>query len=114
MGSTVSTDRAREVTMWKQWSSPSHYTQPTVSAMERKQRDPGTDTGKRRFSTVSAADYVLLCRSQLSKDKKDGRGKFCKKTIQAYYEVRAMLMLGLEGLARARVFILHELDCHHT
>lgn len=46
--------------MCKQWSSPSHYTQPTVSAMERKQRDPGTDTGKRRFSTVSAADCLAM------------------------------------------------------
>ena len=36
---------------------------------------PGSDRGGRRCSTVSAADGILLCRSQVSKDldMKDGR-----------------------------------------
>lgn len=49
MGSTVSSNTAKGVTVCKQWSSPLYYTQQTVSAMRRKQWDPGNDTGKGGF-----------------------------------------------------------------
>lgn len=67
--------------MCNYWSHRLRHTQQRlVSAMESSS-GPGSDRGGRRCSTVSAADDILLCRSQVSKDlhMKDGRIEVLQK-----------------------------------